>query len=117
MSAPSSRMSDFLSRHLTAEDYKLCMTMFPKNGIMTMDDVERLSKDDLKEMGCTIGQRNRWMEVFDRHWERTKPLSASNSDSDSDSPPVSNKPRRHRPVLKPKHRQFQLPVNFPPGVK
>src|SRR5438309_1146031 len=45
----------WIKANLTAEDQKLCSEAFPANGIVTLADIMKLSKDDLTELKFAIG--------------------------------------------------------------
>jgi hypothetical protein len=69
---------------LSSDDLKLFAELFTANGIISVDDVKRLSKEDLTELKVAIGPRNRLLEAIE-HAKK----------------PAGSKPPAPAPALKP----------------
>ena len=57
--APSleGKAKDWMTSNLTADDCKLLIPLFTTQGVLTLTDVERLSREDLSELKVPIGMR------------------------------------------------------------
>jgi hypothetical protein len=54
------------SSGLSAEDVKVLSEALPSNGVQSIDDVTRLSREDLVELKLSLGTRNRLLELIQK---------------------------------------------------